>query len=290
METKPKINYVKDSFADYLGKTNMVSASDLKLFLSGPAIYFYKKFQEPKSDNPERHFAIGSAIHECILEPQEFLKHYFVIPKVSLISAAGKAEYAKAQLKAEGKTIIFDDEMQMINKIVNNVTKNKTFMALIKDSYREVSCYTIDEKTGLEVRLRPDILCNKLSNIIDIKSCLDSSKKGFKRDVYAYSYSLTDAYYSDFLNRENYLFFAVEKEEPRQCCLYALNDEMKQYGRTQYRMGLDLLKFCKDNNYYPAYDAFELLKEYYELNKDFGPISKGGFFQTLEASELITII
>ena len=88
----------------------------------------------------------------------------------------------------------------------------------------------------------------------------------------------------DFLGRENYIFAAVEKEAPFQISLYALNDEMIQYGREQYRMGLDLLKWSMDNNYWCNYNEFEVLKECYQL----GNLDQ--FFDLKENSELITIL
>jgi hypothetical protein len=66
--------------------------------------------------------------------------------------------------------------------------------------------------------------------------------------------------------------------------MYALNDEMTDYGRFQYRMGLDLLKWSLDNNYYCDYVEFEILKESYLL----GDLSN--VIETIENSELINIL
>jgi hypothetical protein len=63
-----------------------------------------------------------------------------------------------------------------------------------------------------------------------------------------------------------------------------LDDEMIEYGRNQYRMGLDLLKWSFDNDYWCSYNEFEMLKECYEL----GNLDK--FFELKETSEKITII
>ena len=122
------------------------------------------------------------------------------------------------------------------------------------------------------------------SIIVDIKSCLDSSAKEFKRSVYNYGYSISAAYYCDFLKRENYIFAAVEKEAPFQVSLYSLNDDMIQYGREQYRTGLDLLKWSQDNSYWCDYNEFEVLKECYQLG------NLDNFFDLKDNSELITIL
>ena len=36
--------YVKDSFSEYLGKKDHISASDIKNFMKSPKYYFYKKY------------------------------------------------------------------------------------------------------------------------------------------------------------------------------------------------------------------------------------------------------
>jgi hypothetical protein len=108
--------------------------------------------------------------------------------------------------KAKKKKGEDEEDMEMIRCMTESAMNNATFLELMKDSHREVSCYTTDEKTGLKIRLRPDAMAQNKSTITDIKSCLDSSLKKFKSDVYSYGYSISASYYCDFLNRENYVF------------------------------------------------------------------------------------
>lgn len=278
-----KINYVKDTFSQYLGKKDHISASDIKNFLKSPKYYYYNKYQKIEQSN-ERHFAIGSALHEMIMEAHLFKSNYIVIPKIDKRTKDGKVAYESFLVEANGKTIIMEDEMTMIVDMAENATKNKIFMSFLENSHREVSAYTIDEKTGLKLRMRPDILPMHKSTIVDIKSCLDSSPKKFKGDVYSYGYSLSAAFYCDNLKRENYIFAAIEKQQPYQTSLFSLNDEMMEYGRQQYLMGLDLLKWSYDNNYWCDYNEFEILKESYEI----GNLDQ--FLDINESSVRITIL
>lgn len=279
-----KIEYVKDSFAEYLGNKERISASDLKNFLISPKYYYYKKFEEEKKESTEKHFLIGTALHELILEPHLFKNNYLVIPKFDMRTNVGKTAHAEFLEQAKGKVLLNIDEYEMIIKMGESATTNETFVELIWDSYRELSCYTTDEKTGLQLRLRPDSFAKTKSTITDIKTCQNSSYKAFKSDVYKFGYSITSAFYMDFLNRENYVFCAVEKQAPYQTAIYMLDDEMIAYGRTQYRMALDLLKWSMDNDYWCSYNEFEILKECYEL----GNLEQ--FFPLVKESEKITII
>ena len=283
---KPQIEYIKDTFEEYLGKKTHISASDIKNFLHSPRYYYYKAFEEVKEKNKEteRHFPIGSAVHEVILEPELFKSNYVIAPKFDMRTKIGKAGYEDFVATSKGKTILFENEYEMAIKMGESASKSDTFTDLIRDSYREVSCYTTDEKTGLLVRMRPDSFAKNKNTITDIKTCQESSPSKFKYDAKKYGYAISSAFYMDFLKRENYVFCAIEKTPPYETALYVLDDEMTEWGRKQYRMGLDLLKWSKDNNYWCSYNEFELLKECYELE------NLDQFFEIAKASEKITIL
>jgi hypothetical protein len=283
---KPEIEYVKDTFEEYLGKKTHISASNIKNFLHSPRYYYYKAFEEVRQPNKdsERHFPIGSAVHEVILEPELFKSNYVIAPKFDMRTKLGKDSYAEFVENSKGKTILFEDEYEMAIKMGLSASGNDTFVDLIKDSYRELSCYTIDEKTGLPLRMRPDSFSKTKSTITDIKTCRESSPSKFKWDVRSFGYAISSAFYMDFLKRENYVFCAIEKAPPYETALYVLDDEMVEYGRSQYRMALDLMKWSMDNNYWCSYNEFEILKECYEL----GNLDE--FFAIKNASEKITIL
>jgi hypothetical protein len=280
-----EITYLKDTFQEYLGKKDHVSASDIKSFMKSPKYYYYSKYEEiKKSDEDLRHLTIGSALHESILEPHQFFENYIVSPKFDRRTKEGKTNFESWSNANKGKKILFEDEMDMIIRMGENALKNKNLIELVNDSYRELSIYTIDEKTGLKIKLRPDVFCKSKSTIVDIKTCLDSSAKGFKSNVYTYGYSTTDAFYKDFSNKENYVFCAVEKTAPNQVSLYQLPDEMVDYGRNQYRTALDLMKWSYDNNFWCDYNEFEILKECYELE------NMDNFFDLIEQAITIQIL
>lgn len=278
-----KIDYAQDTFEEYLSKKDYISASDVKNFLKSPKYYYFEKYEKGVEDS-EPHFVIGSALHQLILEPHLFQDNYAVSPKFDRRTKDGKAGYDLFELENEGKVIINMNDFNMITNMATSSALNKTFIQLIKGSYRETSCYTIDEVTGLKIRLRPDAMLPNKPIITDIKSCLDSSYNKFRKDIYSFQYNISAAYYCDFLYKENYVFAAIEKQAPYQISLYQLSDELINFGREQYRMALDLIKWSQDNDFWCDYNEFELLKESYKLG------NLNTFFDTLEKSELISII
>lgn len=278
-----EVKFVKDTFEEYLSKKDHISASDIKLFLQSPRAYYYEKHRTDKDDQA-KHFVVGSALHEIIMEPHLFEHNYVVFPKVDRRTKQGKEDYAKFVEESQDKVMLTDEEMEMIIQMSVNVKRNNTFMELLEDSHYEVSCYTTDEETGLKLRMRPDILPKKKNSIVDIKSCLNSSPVKFKNDVFKFGYAISAAFYTNFLKRENYIFAALEKNAPYQSSLFALSDERMSYGQFQYRMGLDLLKWSQDNDYWCDYVEFEILKESYLLG------DTSDVLDTIQKSELIKIL
>lgn len=279
-----KIDFVKDTFEEYLGAKDHISASDIKTFLKSPKTYYFRKYLSTKKDEQERHLAIGSAIHEMVLEPHQFHQNFFVYPKIDKRTKEGRIAYEQFLIESKGKTLLSDEEMELVAIASAESMKNDTLIELMRDSYRELSCYTIDEKTGIKIKLRPDNLCKKKSTIVDLKTCLDASYYGFKRSVETYQYYISAALYADFLNRENYVFCAIEKQEPYQTSLFSIDDEYMERGRKAYRLALDLMKWCYDNKYFPDYVEFAILKECYELD------NLENFFEIKSKSEKILII
>jgi exodeoxyribonuclease VIII len=217
-----EIKYQKDTFEEYLSNNECVSASDLKNFLHSPKYYFYEKY-EKKQKESKSHFQIGSALHELILEPELFHTNFAVSPKFDKRTKEGKAHAELFESNNIGKTVINEEDMEMIRCMAESALQNQTFIELMKDSHRELSCYTTDEKTGLKIRLRPDAMAKNKSTITDIKSCLDSSLRKFKGDVYSYGYSLSAAYYCDFLNRENFSEYVMQVACRLHICLPRCN-------------------------------------------------------------------
>ncbi len=260
-----EIQYCQDAFSEYLNRFDCISASDVKNFLRSPAYYRFKKYEYQKEDYEEsRALYIGTALHARILEPKEFENDYVVAKKFDQRTTLGKQGFKEFQEQNADKKILNYEELEMINRIAESALANKTFVELIKDSYKELSIYSVDETTGLKIRLRPDNYSRTKSVITDVKSTIDASPKGFKKDVYYYGYGITAAFYLEYSKKDSYVFLACEKQEPYPVALYTLSDDILSYGRQQIRMALDLLKFCYDNNYWPGYDEWEAMKRYYD--------------------------
>ena len=279
-----EIKYVKDSFAEYLGKKDYISSSDIKSFMKSPKYYYYNKYQKNKGDEAERFYQVGSALHEAILEPSKFKENYCISPNFDRRTKQGKQDYIDFLSANQGKVQMFENEMDIVKGMCESASKCEPLMELIQDSYRELSIYTTDDVTGLKIKLRPDIYCKSRPTIVDLKTCVDSSPKDFKRNVYSFGYSISASYYMKFSGKENYLFCALSKNEPHEVAMYGLSDDMLEFGTKQYRIALDLLKWSYDNDYWCSHNEFSILLNCREL----GNLDE--FFEIAKNSDKITIL
>ncbi|MEM2138657.1 MAG: PD-(D/E)XK nuclease-like domain-containing protein, partial [Candidatus Woesearchaeota archaeon] len=150
-----------------------------------------------------------------------------------------------------------------VNDACNQVLKNKRLLELLNDSIREKPFYIIDDKTKINLKLKPDCICNNFNTIIDFKTT--TSFESFRYDMFKYKYNISAAFYQKYLKKENYLFVAIKKEKPVEIDFYQFSDTIIEKTKEDIEMYLDLLYFCKENNYYPTSNEFYIMKECYKL-------------------------
>jgi exodeoxyribonuclease VIII len=259
---KNKVEYIKDTLESYLNKIEYVSDDDLILFLKSPRAYFFSKNNVDLNNN-KLQLSIASAVNDYIVGQDLFDVNYIVSEKFDKRTKLGKEAFARFLDFANGKTILSEDEMMMIQQMSISVKMNSDFIELFDNSECEISCYTTDEITGLKIKLRPDVLSDEKNTVVDLRSCLESSPSKFECDVNEYSYSLSAAFYLDFLEKKDYVFAAVEKKPPYQTSLFLLDDSLIKEGRKEYRMALDLLNWSNSNNFWCDYIEFDMLKSIY---------------------------
>lgn len=234
-----KIIRVEDmSSDDYFGTVGYESNSSLKPALRSMAHYVHNR-DTPRVDKP--YFNLGSAIHAAILEPVRFQDEYVVSPVYDGRTTAGKQAKAEFLLNNQGKFIITDDDMEVINGIAENVAYHDDAMQLLKAGKNEVSYFWQDPETEIWMRGRADSESKYAT--LDIKSTDDASPKGFIKSCAKFSYDMQAYIYSEgrsLVTGENkqFVFLAVEKKAPYTIGLYVASKEMLASGLLQYREAL----------------------------------------------------
>ena len=235
----------KDS-NDIYHSHDSISASGLKTIHKKSVYHLInQKFKETPA------MALGTAVHQAILEPHDFHDIYHVIEKSDKRTKAGKEEYQKQIDLANGKIIIEDDIHEIIKSIVGDFRQNDLAQKYCKGEI-ELSHYTQYE--GIDVRVRPDVINHISDFITDVKTCQDNSPQAFKRDVYNWGYHLQAAFYMDMCGINNFRFIACTTKYPYTVEVYTLDEKDIEFGRMAYKNAFKQWKKYLETGVVSRYD------------------------------------
>lgn len=239
-----------ESNESYHSNKRYVSSSALKTIHKKSVLHYLK--QKPFNTSS---LSLGTLIHTAILEPHNFESDYFVMPKVDKRTKAGKDEYARYLDLAKGKELVDQETIAVKDAIMENFNNNKEAM-YFNEGIKEASFYS--EINGVLVKVRPDCYNQEEGFISDPKTCQDNSPKGFMRDVYKYGYHLQAAFYSDVLgvDPKNFVFTAIETNNPYSVQCYTLGEEHIDRGREDYTRALAKWKRYLDTGEVVGYEDY----------------------------------
>ena len=238
----------KDSNDQYHSHDS-ISASGLKTIYKKSVYHFLnQRFKETPA------MALGTAVHQAMLEPNDFYDVYHVIDKIDKRTKAGKEEYKKQLDMANGRIVMESDNHDIIKHILKKFRENDLAQKYCKGEI-ELSHYLKYE--NIDVRVRPDCV-NRISNFIsDVKTCQDNSPDAFKRDVYKWGYHLQAAFYMDMLGINNFKFIAVTTTYPHTVEVYTLDDDTIEFGRNAWKQAFSKWQVYKETNQPPSYHWYK---------------------------------
>jgi hypothetical protein len=224
-----------------------ISSSGLGYIKKSPAHF---KCRHLKKRSPE--FALGSAAHAAILEPDVFKRDYVVVDAEDRRTAsykAAKKEHGeeKLLLKKDADLIEGMSDAAWLDDRIND------FLSMEGES--ELSFFATEPETGLLIKARFDFLSMSEKVCIDLKTTADIFS--FKKSIENYGYYRQQAFYSDiffwvtgdFLER--FLFLAVEKEPPFSAKLFEIDEEYFIAAREEVRELLYVYAECKKKDRWP---------------------------------------
>ena len=181
--------------------------------------------QKPLGDSPA--FALGSAVHATLLEPDRDL----VIkgPKTRT-SKMFKDLYKN---RKDDEVVLTEVEYYVHNKMCQSALDNTTCSKILKDKRGVTvsSIFVVDKDTGLNLKTRPDLYIPETGEIFDIKTTVDASPTGFAAQVKKYAYHIQAAFYVHTCNMaglkaKNFSFIAVETSTPYIAHLHKVSPEL----------------------------------------------------------------
>jgi len=230
-----------------------VSSTTIKKILRSPAHAKIRGESTPA-------MALGTALHEAILEPEVFAEKYV---RWSGGRRAGRAwdEFQGYALVLK-QTILTEDEWGALQGMQASFAASAIWDKL-RIGHREIAAYAIDAPTGLLVKAKADLLHEDI--IVDIKTTDDATPEAFQRAIVNYGYHISARYYLDVFNAalkgDHYVTFVwavVEKKPPHGLRYYYASQAMLDIGFKEYSKALELYGECEKTNNWPAYaDTFE---------------------------------
>lgn len=229
-----------------------ISKSGLDLIMRSPAHYAYREQREAS-----RTLVIGSATHAAILEPAMFAEKYMLLKDVP----DRRSSAYKEAVKIYGEEfVLVSHEADRVVAMQESVKRNNVARRLLEEAGRaELSIFTKDPITGVEVKIRPDWICSRM---VDLKTCRDARDFKFSRSINEYNYHVQHAFYSDvwfwaFGERLPFSFLALESDMPHNCKVYNLDDIAVEQGRRMYRQALNKYAECLSSGDWHGYEEEE---------------------------------
>lgn len=244
-----------------------ISSSQVKVMATKTPLHYYDAYlDETNVKEPYDCWgalAVGSLFHSLLLEPEKPIdKEFLVLDDINRRSKAGKEAWLTnlGEATQTRRNIVTVEELDDVNKMVVAAHNQPLFNSLFTGGRAEVSCYWIDEETGILCKCRPDYL-HPDNIIVDLKSCISAEEEDAGRASFNFGYYISAAYYLDGVAAatgmpcESFIFAFMEKTRPFACAPYVITDEDISLGRAMYRRALAKIKECTEAGRWPGYST-----------------------------------
>jgi len=234
-----------------------INISRLKGFAISPAHAMQEK---PDSES----LALGRAAHCAILEPDAFESRFLVVPKVSRSTKEGKALWADAQIRAQGREIITDADMELVKGMKAAVFASETARAALIGEKEVPAFWNLE---GQPCKGLYDNWNREACFITDLKTTKSAHPAKFQRDAFRSPllYHWQGAWYTDgaeIITGQPHTFFIVavesgknDKGDPRVhgVSVHVLEPDAIEQGREEYKKALADYQQCIKAGKFPAY-------------------------------------
>jgi hypothetical protein len=179
-----------------------------------------------------------------------------------------KKKYLAILEECSGVTAISAQHKIIVDVVKRNYEAygNGLIPKLLKHSKREISLYTKDEVTGLDVKVRPDSMQFAenigVNAIISVKSTSAESLSHFYYQSAKFNYELSEGMYQEVASQvtgrdfNTTITIMLQTVAPFGVGVMVWNGEDIEIGKHKYRQAIQTAYECELNGDYPTYDAF----------------------------------
>jgi len=242
-----------------------VSVSRIKGFEKTPAHVWAYMTQPPKSTPA---LEMGIALHQAILQPQRFEKHYFEGPAGDGRTKAVKQEWAELYETHPGGTGLKPEDWATCTGARDAVWRHGYAADLLGgEGHNEASYVWTDPGTGLRCKARADrvtLAPDGYGAVVDLKSIAEADTRKIEYAIRDYAYHVQGAHYIDGLNElipadRRFILIFVEKSPPFAARVVEVDLASMELGRRKRRKWLNLYRQCIDSGEWPGYEGMECL-------------------------------
>ena len=187
--------------------------------------HLYDMLYGPPRDSTAA-FDMGTVLHASALPGEDADEIAVRMPEgMKKTTKEGKAFVAEHK----DKIILNSSDAYLVDQMMLSLREHPFSASLVNGELKgkaEQSFFCTDKETGLELKARPDFILDDCSLILDLKTTVDASPKGFQRSVANYRYFVQASHYLDVVEGatgtrpQAFLFVAVEKTRPFSTAVY----------------------------------------------------------------------
>lgn len=205
-------------------EADAIGSTALRLFMESPKKFDYYREHGSKDSVA---YDIGRALHCLVLEPELFSDCFAIEPAINKRTKAGKEEYEIFKARNEDKTLLTEDQLELVESMAKAVLGDALAKALLADAEKELSA-RVNLSNGLLVQCRADAI--KSDHIIDLKTCQNVNR--FKYDMTSHAYHIQAAFYYFILSSlypekwadASFYFIVVEKSAPFEVGIFGIDN------------------------------------------------------------------
>lgn len=235
-----------------------LSSSGMKALLECPARFKWNRENPVYKDI----YDFGSAWHKLALNDES--ETLVVVDADSWRTKA--AREARDEARAANKIPILVDDLADVQRMIDVLHAHREATRLLSQPGRiEQSAFWIDEKTGVELKARFDLLPDPVDGqpylVVDGKTAASSDPQQWMRKAPDYGYPIQDALYRravralDIHDRPDFAFVVQEKEPPHIVTVIRLDAHAKAIGDHLVDKAIRLYAECMERDEWPGYIA-----------------------------------
>lgn len=161
------------------------------------------------------------------------------------------------KLRANNRPMVDALEWKKAVRIRDNAHRDGTVRALLSGGYAEQALF-VEDAQGTLRKSKFDYISTAGNAIPDLKTCRSAHPDKFEKAIAERRYFQRAAFYIDNanlggLNKDTFVFIAVETAAPFLVAVYQLDDMILDAGRTLYNRDLQLYRNCVESGKWPGY-------------------------------------